>query len=343
MFKVQEVNKISGLLEEAYETRTNDLDKSIELASEALELSKIASDKAKIGKSFSLLALFKMIRADYAESISMSEEAIKYFDELEDEKGIADAKYNIAGVLYKTDQLHSGLVHLISCLKTYRKFEDFHQQAKVLKSIGTIYEYFGDDQKALDTYWASVEAAKKINNLNLESNALNPISGIYLNQGKTERAMKVIQQSIEMKKATKDIRGLAFALYGRGKVHTLTMEFEKAEKDFRDAIEIHEEMGEKLGVGMAHHKLGYMYLIAERKEEAKKYLKYASEFGMKNHIILLNFKCNNLLYQIYKEEGNSKEALRYLENYITEKESVFNKLTLKIIEDYGLETDLHKI
>ncbi len=341
--KVQEANKISGLLEEAYETRTNDLDRSIELASEALEQSKTVSDKAMIGKSLSLLALFKMIRAEYGESIAMSEEAVKYFNELGDEKGIADAKYNIAGVLYKTDQLHSGLVQLISCLKTYRKFDDFHQQAKVLKSIGTIYEYFGDDQKALDTYWSSVEAARKAENLNLESNALNPISGIYLNKGKIERAMKVIEQSIRMKEETKDVRGLAFALYGRGKVYTSIMEFEKAEKDFTDALEIHEKMGEKVGTGMANHKLGYMYLIAGKKEKAKRYLQYASEFGKKNNIILLNFKCNNLLYQIYKEEGNTKEALRYLENYITEKESVFNKLTLKVIEDYGLETDLHKI
>ncbi|MEQ9310436.1 MAG: tetratricopeptide repeat protein [Balneolaceae bacterium] len=335
--------EISELLEEAYETRTNNLDRSIELATKAHELSKSINHKELLGKSLSHLALFKMIRAEYDESISMSEEAISYFEELEDEKGVADAKYNIAGVLYKTDQLHSGLVNLISCLKTYRKFDDFHQQARVLKAIGTIYEYFGDDKKALDTYLASVEAARKVENLNLESNALNPISGIYLNRGQIERAMKVIEQSIKLKKETNDIRGLAFALYGRGKVYTAMMEFEKAEKDFNDAISIHEEMGEKLGLGMASHKLGYMYLIADRKEEAKRYLKHASDFGMRNKIILLNFKCNNLLYQIYKEEGNAKEALRYLENYVTEKEAVFNKLTLKVIEDYGLETDLNKI
>ncbi len=341
--KIETEDTISGLLEEAYEARTNDLDKSIELATEALKLSKIASNTPLIGKSLSQLALFKMIRAEYDESIKMSEEAIKYFYELNDEKGIADAKYNIAGVLYKTDQLHSGLVHLISCLKTYMKYNDFHQQSKVLKSIGTIYEYFEDDQKALDTYWASVEAARKVANLNLESNALNPISGIYLNRGKIDTALKIIEQSIKMKEQTQDIRGLAFALYGRGKVYTSMMEFDKAEKDFNDAIEIHQKMGERLGLGMANHKLGYMFLIAGRKEEAKRYLIYASDFGMKSKIMLLNFKCNHLLYQIYKEEGNPKEALRYLENYVNEKESVFNKLTLKVIEDYGLETDLNKI
>ncbi|MFV1884882.1 MAG: tetratricopeptide repeat protein [Balneola sp.] len=341
--KINAVDNTAELLKEAYETRTNDLDRSMELASHALELSKAASDQNMIAKSLSHLALFKMIRAEYSESISLSEEAIKYYMELEDEKGVADAKYNIAGVLYKTDQLHSGLVHLISCLKTYRKFEDFHQEARVLKAIGTIYEYFGDDQKALDTYLASVEAARKVEDLNLESNALNPTSGIYLNQGKIERAMKVIEQSIALKEKTKDIRGLAFALYGRGKVYTAMMDFEKAEQDFNDAIEIHEKMGEKLGLGMANHKLGYMYLVAGKKDAAKKHLQYASDFGMKNKIILLNFKCNYLLYQIFKEEGNPKEALRYLENYVAEKESVFNKLTLKVIEDYGMETDLHKV
>lgn len=330
------ITKIEAHLEEAYEVRVNDLDRSVELASQALELSKSISNKHLIARSLSQLALFKMIRAEYDESIVLSEEAITFYTELEDEKGIADAKYNIAGVYYKTNNLHSGLMHLADCLKTYRKFNDYHQQAKVLKSMGTIYEYFGDEQKAVDTYLASVEAARKAESLNLESNALNPLSGIYLNRGFEDRAMKVIEQSIKMKNETQDIRGLAFALYGRAKIYTSLLDFEKAEKDFKDAIDIHVEMGERLGLGMAHHKLGYMYSVAGRKEEAKKYLTLASDFGKKWKVVLINFKCNYLLYQIYKEEGNTKEALRFLENYITEKEAVINSQTLKVIENYDI-------
>src|ERR1700761_6122409 len=91
---------IASLLDEAYACRTNNLKRSIELADRSLSLSRDLGDKSLIARSLSNLSLFNMIMGAYDDSIKMSEEAIKYFEELRDEKGIADAKYNIAGVYY---------------------------------------------------------------------------------------------------------------------------------------------------------------------------------------------------------------------------------------------------
>lgn len=325
---------ISDSLATAYELRKRDIDQSIELTSTALDLSSEIDDKALIGACLNQLALFSMIRSDHDKSIVLSKEAIKIFEELKDDKGIANAKYNIASVYYKTDNLHSGLMNLIDCLEVYTRFEDHHNKSRVLKALGTIYEHFGDEARAIKAYKESILSSRIVNEKNLESNALNPLSGIYLNHGDIDKAMEVIEKSIKMKKETEDIRGLAFALYGRGKVFTSMLEFEKAEKDFNDSMEIHIEMGEQLGLGMARHKMGYLYMIWQRMEEAEKYLKAALEFGKKWNISLINFKCNHLLYQIAKEEGNTTKALRYLENYVVEKEAVINRQTLKVIENY---------
>lgn len=334
---------ISSLLDEAYEARINDLKKSVDLTNEALILSKEIDDKALIGQSLSKLALFRMIVADYDESMRLSEEAISYFEDLGDEIGVADAKYNIAGIYYKTDNLHSGLMYLIDCLHIYRKHDNYHQQARVLKALGTIYEYFGDENRAVETYLESIELSKKAKDLNLESNVLNPLSGIYLNRGQTPRAMKLIQLSIKIKEQTGDIRGLAFALYGRAKIYTSTGEYRKAEKNFLDAMDIHMEAGEKLGVGMVYHKLGYLYMKWGKNQQAKELLKKGAAFGEQKNIGLINFKCNYLLYLIYKEEGDSDEALKYLEIYLAEKESIINTQTLKIIESYEIITKMENL
>src|SRR5690606_21301011 len=114
--------------------------------------------------------------------MKFSEEAIEYFDEMNDERGVADAKYNIAGIYYKTDNMHMGLSHLLECLFIYRKYENHYQIARTLKSVGTIYEYFGDEKKAIEAYEDAILAGEKVGDLNLISNAFNPLSGIYLNQ-----------------------------------------------------------------------------------------------------------------------------------------------------------------
>jgi signal transduction histidine kinase/CheY-like chemotaxis protein len=327
---------IETLLQQAYASRTSELDKSIELASEALTLSKKAANTCHTAKSLSHLSLFHMIKGQYDTSKKMAEEAIAHYKTLNDEKGIADAKYNIAGIYYKTDNLHLGLVYLIDCLATYHKFNDNHNIARVQKSLGTIYEFFGDENNAIRVYEASIEAAKKAGDVSIESNAYNPLSGIYLKRGQVENALKTIEKAIQMKESTGDTRGLAFALYGRAKVFTREGKYEQAEKDLKRALEIHEHVGEKLGTAMAYRKLGVLYMKSGKTEQAIATLNHTQQFCADNNIVLIMFKSSYHLYDIYREKGELKQALTYLEKYLKEKESVINTQTLQVIENYEL-------
>src|SRR6476646_4073792 len=119
---------IGTLLDDAYANRIHNLTHSLKQANEALRLSRQAGDQQLIGKSLNHLSLFYMIREAYRRSVNMAHEAIKCFEVLNDEKGIADAKYSIAGVYYKTDNYHLGLINLFDCLSIYRKFNDYHNQ-----------------------------------------------------------------------------------------------------------------------------------------------------------------------------------------------------------------------
>lgn len=335
--------QVQDLLDQAYECRGNDLEKSLALAEQALEISKASDNTHCIGKSLCLLSLFYMIIGDFDLSINMANESIEQFRKVNDEKGIADAKYTIAGALYKTDDFNQGLSYLIDCLKTYKKLEDYHNQARAQKSMGTIYEYFGDNKSAIQIYEEAIESGKKANDLNLQSNAYNPLSGIYLNDGQIDKAMSLIEDSIKLKKETGDTRGLAFALYGRAKIYLKTKRNELAEIDFLESIRIHEEMGEKLGRAMCFHKIGALYIQMNQLEKAKEILIEALEYSNKNRIILIKFRANLLLHDIAKIEGNFELALKYLAQYVEEKESVINEKTAKLIESYDVITKMQTL
>ncbi len=329
-------NKIIAVLEQAYVSRINNLKLSVELADKALAESREIGDRTLIGKSLNHLALFYMIMGDYDRSMKLSEEAIIRFEELKDKKGIADAKYNIAGIYYKTDNYHLGLVYLMDCLSIYKKYKDFHNQARVQKSLGTIYEYYGDQNNAIQAYESSIENAIKVSDLNLESNAYNPLSGIYLKQNNIEKADEIIELSVNMKKLTGDLRGLAFSIYGRGKVNKSKGLFKEAEMDFLEALTIHKEMGEHLGEAMTYNKMGALYFENGFLDKAKNVLQKGLETSEQFNILITKFKCSYLLYLIYKKENNLFESLKYLEIYLVLKETVINTQTLRVIENYEL-------
>lgn len=332
--------RIISLLEEAYACRTNNLKRSIELAKKALSMSRKLKDAGLMARSLSRISLFSMIMGDYENALRMAEAAIKHFKELNDEKGIADAKYNIAGVYYKTNNFHLGLVNLVDCITIYRKFNDYHNLSRAHKSLGTIYEYFGDEKNAVNTYEEAIKAGQKAGDLNLESNAYNNLSGIYIKRNNIRKAADLIERAINIKRKTGDIRGLAFSLYGRGKVNLAKKNYQQAEIDFKAAMDIHLDMGETLGLGMAYHKLANLYIQMGLLQNAKAVLTKGLHYSTTHNIVMVKYKCCFLFYQLYKLENDPINALNYLELYHKEKDSVINTQTLKIIENYELITEM---
>jgi len=341
MFPQEKVNEdgeeaLFKMLEEAHSLRINNLSESIKIAELALLISRNQNNRKLIAKSLSQLSLFNMIRGEYQVSQAMAEEAIIHYELLADESGIADAKYSLAGICYKTDNFHLGLVYLLDCLTIYTKFKDHHNLARVYKSLGTIFEYYGDENNAIKSYENAIESARMVGDLNLESNAYNPLSGILINQNRVEEAMQMIEKSCSIKQQTGDRRGLAFALYGRAKVYTKMQQFDLAKKDFDQSLEIHKESGEALGKGLCYYKMGFMYYQLGELDEAKNIIDRALEFTTKYNMVIIQFKCFHLLYEIYKKEKNAQQSLLFLEKYMFEKDRVINTQTFKIIENYEL-------
>ncbi|HRG17820.1 MAG TPA: ATP-binding protein [Flavobacterium lutivivi] len=329
-------SKITFILEEAYSARINNLKKSIELGEKALSLAKELGFSDLQAKACSHLSLFNMINGNNDLCIEYANTSIDMYTSLNDDKGVADAKYAISGVMYKTNNYHLGLVYLIDALNVYKKYSDYHNISRCEKTLGTIYEYFEDNEKAVESYENAIAAAKKIKDIKLESNALNNLSSVYIKKGDVAKADNLIETSLKMKIKADDVRGLAFAIYGKAKVLAANKKFKEAEKLYVQSIEIHRKMGEKMGLSMAYHKLSKLYFETNENELAKRTLEVALELIDLHNISLIRFKCYYLLYTIYKTENDNEKSLKYLELYLKEKESVVNTETLKVVDKYDI-------
>jgi signal transduction histidine kinase/BarA-like signal transduction histidine kinase len=329
-------NKLIALLDEANEARIYKLNHSIELVEQVMSLCDIPNYIDIKARALSQLSLYSMIIGNNEESLKYAHNSILLFEELNDEKGIADAKYSIASVYYKSDNYHIGLVFLIDALNIYKKFDDYYNISRCEKSLGTVYEYSGDQNSAVKSYENAILAAKKIKNLNLESNVYNNLSGVYIKQGKVDLAATIIEKSVVLKKQTGDTRGLAFAIYGRAKVYFALKRYEESETDFIESIRIHTEMGERLGLAMCYHKFAKFYLELNQLEKAKQILAIGIEISTTYNITIIKFKCYYLSYIIHKLQNDKTAALEYLELYLQEKEAVLNTQTLKVIDSYEM-------
>lgn len=275
-----------------------------------------------------------MVLGEFEKAKLLSTEALAYFETVQDVKGIADSQYTIAGVHYKTEHFHLGMESLLDCLHLYRKLNDHYNEARVLKSMGTIYEYFGDQENAIRAYLRSIEAGRLANDPNLESNAYNPLSGIYVKRGMHELALTTIEKSIAIKERTEDIRGLAFALYGRGKVNIKLKKFPEARADLEKCLALHTRMGDKLGIAMTYNKLGVLYYELEKNETAREFLKKAIQAADESNIAFIRYKARYNMHLVARRENNLSEALHFLDEYNQIRELTINSHTNNVIKSY---------
>jgi signal transduction histidine kinase/BarA-like signal transduction histidine kinase len=334
--RITSEQRINSLLEQAYTLRVSNINQSVTIAEEALKQSETGKFPNLIAKSLSRMSLFQMIKGNFKLSTQLSEKAINYFETINDEIGIADAKYNIASVHYKTDNYHLGLINLIDCLQIYKKNNDAVNIGRVYKSLGTIYEYFGDINKAVEAYQETILQARIAGDKSLESNALNPLSGIYIKRKNLSEAMHIAEQAIAMKKETGDTRGLGFSIYARAKVQMALKKYDIATNDFLEALKIQLKFNDLLGTAMTYRKLGENYLLSNQFDLAMETLTKARDFSYENQIGIIKYKSNFHLYQLYKKLDHSSKALSFLEEFHKQKEAIVQNQTLTIIDNFEL-------
>jgi hypothetical protein len=328
------------LLHEAYQRRGNNIAESFKTAKDILVKAQEAGWEEIKARAQNLLGLLLMITGDYKASRNYSWEALSFFEKADDKKGIADSKYNIASTFYKTDDFHEALQWFLDCLLLYRQLHDYYNESRVLKSMGTIYEYFQDTENAIESYEKSIDAARLAHDLDIEANSYNPLSGIYLKKGMIQQAMELAEKSITIKLATKDERGLSFSLYARGKVYMYQKEFEKACNDFLVSLDTQRVVGDKLGEGMVLNKLGLTYIELNQFDNAENILLSALAIGRDFNIKLIRYKICYSLYKLYKKQEKLQQAIEYLEEYINHKESIGNSHTYNVIKSYEA---IHKL
>jgi signal transduction histidine kinase/Tfp pilus assembly protein PilF len=328
--------QILSLLNEADAVRVKNPKQSISLSKEALSLSRQLNNELEMAKCLSKLSFFLMITGEYTKAFPIANEALFLFQKIQDEHGLAEVKFTLASIYYKTDNLQLGLKYLVEGISTFKKYNNHLFLAKACKALGTIYEYFGDEENAIRSYDLAIEAAREIGDINMKTNAYNPLSGLYLNQGNINKAKALIEKSISQKLLTGDKSGLAFAYYGRGKIYIKTKEFALAEQDLQKSIDLHLSLDEKLGLGFSYQKMGVLFEAQQQYEKAKEMFLKAFHLSEKHNIRMIRTKSCYSLYQILKRQNSSNEAMYFLEQYHEDFGAHVQNHTHQIVNSYNM-------
>jgi len=196
-----------------------------------------------------------------------------------------------------------------------------------LGRIGSLHQYFGDYDIALEFTQKAYELVKKKDDQKKMAVALHQMGMIYQNKGDYDEALKYYQQSLEIAKKIGDIPSLALSLGQMGSLSFEKKEFAPALKYFIQAFQIFSKIGSPNAEKAVKE-------IAKTREElpSEEYAAILKEFELPPEFIeqtVKKKKENNILESLMAITSNAAAAKK---NNKEKKEEIITQLN-QLIEE----------
>ena len=344
------------------------MDKTVEKLKEDLKVA-TGNNKADLLSTLG----FAVLNIDVSEAEKCANEALLLSEDSEYKEGEARAYFLLGDVLRRQSKCHDAIEAYSKSKKVYNTQKSKSQSANLLSRLGICYWQLNIFDEALDHYLKSLAIQIEEDNTQSVSHLYNNIGLVYWKLEEYDKALDYYFESLDMKQILGDHKAIATTYNNIGSIynnlgdmdkaleyHTLSLKFsEEADSkagiakslnnvasDYRkngklkDALKYYErslilkqELEDKPGIantlkniGFTHFKLGN---FLDAREAAEKAMKIAEETGA--GIVLKD--CYELLGEIFVEEKDFQNVIKYYRLHNTSDEKLFNEdLRKRIIE-----------
>ncbi|MEM1319415.1 MAG: ATP-binding protein [Bacteroidota bacterium] len=328
-----------------------------------------------IGRTYSFRAQFD------SSNIFLHEALVILKDKLKDKRLTAETYVNMGNNEGRARRIESALVSYNNALDIMEALKDSTGMASCYRSIGTAYFFSGrfpetiavfhqavdvlrpttyykdlivsldflgeaymtiEDYENAQLYWTeAIETSKLANNNELNPELLFKKGRVLLLQEKYEEALRTLTQSKEIKEtAGQHVNGEWFWYIGQA--NEMLNNDEAASENYRTAIERSPVVKSQSTMAKSYLGLGKISEKNRQNDEALAHYSQAYEIATNNLLRENEMDAAKGLYRLYKQRGNDKSALRYLEVSKAIQDSLFNEKNTRDIARMQADMDFEQ-
>jgi tetratricopeptide (TPR) repeat protein len=289
--------------------QSND-EKAIDCFNKSIDVSRQSSNRNEMAISLQAIAQINIRKGDNTKALSQLYQALKIFEEVHDEIGIADVHLSLGDICYFQKDYKKALEH-------HKKSYQLYMKNNYLVAISTISYKTGLDYYELKDYPMALFYQQKSIDI-IEKSDLAPNSVTYLNiaqiyvlQLKYDKAMEYALKALKISKDAQNKAAICQSHVVLSMLLSKEKKYKQAVEHGEEALKIAKEIDHASEVSMATKQLYDVYLSS--KQEAKAANMHEQYIEAKS--ILDNQESKNaLLEQKLKYEYEKKELLNHAEN-----------------------------
>jgi class 3 adenylate cyclase/Tfp pilus assembly protein PilF len=214
--------------------------------------------------------------------------------------------------------------------------------AASLNNIGSIYEALGNYPLALDYFEKSLAIRKVIGDKIQIANSLSNIGVIYEGQGNYPLALDYFEKSLAIREKNGDKYGISVSLNNIGVVLEGQGNYPLALENHLRSLAIREEMGDKSAISVGLFNIGLLYQRQGKNNLGLSYCQKSLALAEEIGSLDLQMDACRCQYESYKAMGKGYEALRYHEQMIMLRDSIYNEENTKQLTRLEMQYDFDK-
>ncbi|MBB6644987.1 tetratricopeptide repeat protein [Halobellus ruber] len=250
------------------------------------------------------------------------EESIRMFEEVDDDSGVASARFHLGRIHWVESDFECALDQLERALDVFRDREDSRSISTTLNTIGLVHRDLSNFDEAERRLQDSRENAKEAGDERSEARALNHLGEVERYQSNYSDAQSYYKQGRKKARKVGDIHCEAWLVHNLGTIKKRQGELDEALERFEQARTIKEEMGNKRGIAISSNYAATVHSLKGEYDEALEKVDRGIE-------ILTEIEDDRRLGELVRTKGvvaKNRGNLDLAEQKISESLSIFEDL-----------------
>ena len=220
--------------------------------------------------------------------------------------------YNGLGSIYNYQgNYEKAMESYFTSLEIREDLDDKAGMASSYNNIGNVYDSQGNHEKALEYHLRSLEIEKELGDQMGISLSYTNVGYSYFYQNNYEKALEYHLKALRISEVLQDQLGIATNYVNIGDIHVKQGNYEKALEAYPKAIEIAKKIGYKEVLSNSFTGLGGVYVEQKQWVLAREYLKKGLEVGQEIGLLASIRDASKKLSLVEKELNNYRAAYQY--------------------------------
>lgn len=321
----------------AQQTRYNNPPLAISYIEQAITLAKNTNDEKNLAKSLLVLASLEYGRGNFNSAKDNYQEALVLYTKEGNLKSIADVTSALAGIFYAQGNLPLASDHYLRALRIYEELKDKAGMVNTFSSLASIYARQNNFSKSIEYNLKAISLYEETSDKFSTLIGYENIGNIYLRQNDPDRAKYYFSKSLAIYTEIKNKTGIASTLFQLGNIEYLSQQHERAITYYKRSLDLSQQLHMQPLIVSNLNGLAASYFQLKRYDKAIQHYQQAIKTAKSIDSKIELEEAYQGLALVYKATKESEKATTFNTLSKELKDSLYNDITLKKLNDLQLE------